>query len=169
MLLSHPNTQTTDISLGGHTDIGTITMLFNIVGGLQILPASSANEFDNWRFIQPMPGCALINLGDTLVEWTGGVLRSSLHRVVTPPGEQGSATRQSLAYLVRPAREATMARLKSPLIPQPAEGDESRDTQSVSEWAANRTMQIIKGELRPRTIGGEPLATERGHGLSNKS
>ncbi|KAF7959254.1 hypothetical protein EAE96_002768 [Botrytis aclada] len=103
MLLSRPQSSTQDprITLGGHTDIGTITMLFNIAGGLQILPPSAENRKENWQYIRPVPGCVLINIGDTMDEWTGGILRSSLHRVVTAPGKQAGVTRQSLAYLVR--------------------------------------------------------------------
>ncbi|TGO74409.1 hypothetical protein BELL_0285g00060 [Botrytis elliptica] len=89
------------ITLGGHTDIGTIMMLFNIAGGLQILPSSAENCNENWQYIRPVPGCALINTGNMMVEWTGGMLRSSLHRVVTAPGKGAGVTRLSLAYLLR--------------------------------------------------------------------
>lgn len=154
------------ITLGGHTDIGTITLLFHVAGGLQILPSGLDNNPSNWRYIRPAPCHALINIGDTMVEWTGGLLRSSLHRVVTAPGAQANVPRQSLAYLVRPMKEASMRRLKSMIesgdgggkesrqkIPELAEG-EMEDTRSVSEWAAWRAQQIIKGELKPRTTGG---------------
>lgn len=83
------------IHLGGHCDVGTVTMLFNVVGGLQILPAGSENVDDNWRYVRPQPGCAIINIGDSLVELSGGILRSSLHRVASPPGEQAKEVRQS--------------------------------------------------------------------------
>ncbi|KAF4637954.1 hypothetical protein G7Y89_g103 [Cudoniella acicularis] len=157
MLLSHPQLGPR-VTLGGHTDIGTITMLFNVAGGLQILPAGSENIDSNWRYIRPELGCAVINVGDTLVEWTGGILRSSLHRVVTAPGKQASATRQSLAYLVRPNRNGSMSRLKSRVIPPLSEGEEG-GTRSVNEWAAWRVQQIINGQLKPQTTGGIPLET----------
>lgn len=160
MLLSQPsasgkldNEKTHEITLGGHTDIGIITILFNVVGGLQILPAAAENAPQNWRYIEPRQGCAIVNLGDTIVEWTGGLLRSSLHRVVRPPGRQAEVPRQSLAYLVRPARSMTMQRLRSPVIPSMPPGEKD-DTSSVSEWATIRASQIIRGELRPRTMGG---------------
>ncbi|KAF7893424.1 uncharacterized protein EAF02_000962 [Botrytis sinoallii] len=89
MLINRAQLSTKDhqITLGGHTDIGTIMMLFNIAGGLQILPSSAENCNENWQYIRPVPGCALINTGNMMVEWTGGILRSSLHRVVTAPGK----------------------------------------------------------------------------------
>ena len=163
MLRAAPNLEDNRIAFGGHTDIGIITMLFNVVGGLQILPAASENIQENWRFIRPEPGHAVINLGDTLVEWTGGILRSSLHRVVKPPGAQAQSMRQSLAYLVRAANDANMERLKSPVIPPSAAG-EQEDKKSVSDWAAMRALQIMKGEVRPRTNGGQSPVTQSGRG-----
>lgn len=65
-----------DVVFAGHTDIGLTTILFNIVGGLQVLPAGSTE----WEFILPEPGCVVVQLGDTLAERTGGVLRSAMHR-----------------------------------------------------------------------------------------
>lgn len=125
-LVSRPQSidNSTRITLGGHTDIGTITLLSHILGGLQILPAGKENISENWEYIRSVPGCALINLGDTMVEWTGGVLRSSLHRVVAAPGKQREVTRMSLAYLVRPEHGGSMRRLESEVIPKLGEGEE---------------------------------------------
>jgi isopenicillin N synthase-like dioxygenase len=161
-LLSHPHSDVdlNRITLGGHTDIGVITLLFHVAGGLQILPAGKENVHDNWRYIRPEPHRALINLGDTLVEWTGGLLRSSLHRVVTAPGEQAKVPRQSLAYLVRPEKDASMRRLEGGNVIQPLGEDEEGETRSVSEWAGWKAMQIIKGELKPQTRGGKTVQSK---------
>lgn len=94
-----------------------------------------------------------MNLGDTLVEWTGGVLRSGLHRVVAPPGEQQWVVRYSLAYQVKAEDGATMRRLNARRIPELGEGEKNNDMK-VNEWAAERVAQIFKGELRPETRGG---------------
>ena len=57
-------------SLLRHTDIGAITFLCSILGGLQILPPGGApNDESAWRYVRPDPNCAIINIGDTLVEW----------------------------------------------------------------------------------------------------
>ncbi|KAI9658397.1 MAG: hypothetical protein M1821_002530 [Bathelium mastoideum] len=159
LLLAHPqnNADERRISLGGHTDIGVITLLFNVAGGLQILPAGSENVHSNWRYIRPQPGCAVVNLGDTIVEWTGGLLRSSLHRVVTAPGKQAEAPRQSVAYLVRPARNGSMRRLKGRNVIPPLEEGEEDESRSVDEWAASRALQVIRGELKPQTRGGRSV------------
>lgn len=64
-----------------HTDVGRVTVLFNILGGLQILPPGGRAEVeDDWEYVQPAPGCAIINIGDAMVKWTNGILRSKMHR-----------------------------------------------------------------------------------------
>ncbi|BAE65987.1 unnamed protein product [Aspergillus oryzae RIB40] len=147
-----------NITLGGHTDIGSITLLFNVVGGLQILPADRENKLENWLYVKPEPGHALVNIGDTLVEWTGGLLRSSLHRVLTAPGEQALVGRQSVAYLMRPRNSASMQRLKGGIIPPVEEGQDD-ETRSVNEWAGWRARQIMLGQLKPQTRGGKSVVT----------
>lgn len=150
---SHPDT----ITLGGHTDIGTITLLFNVIGGLQILPAGLENKMENWKYVKPELGC-IVNIGDTVVEWTGGVLRSSLHRVVAAPGEQASVPRMSVAYLARARNDAAMKRLVSDVIP-PLEDGEEGEKRTMKEWAAWRAVQVMRGELKPQTNGGKTRAT----------
>ncbi|CAK44996.1 uncharacterized protein An06g00890 [Aspergillus niger] len=144
------------ILFGGHTDMGTMTLLFNIAGGLQVLPAGCENCKENWRYIKPEPGCAVVNVGDTLVEWTGGLLRSSLHRVVTAPGDQAMVQRHSVAYLVRAKRNASLQRLKGGTIPPLAPGEED-ETRSVDEWNEWKSRQIVLGQLKPETRGGRNM------------
>lgn len=83
-------------------------MLITSVGGLQILPADAENVDAHWRYVRPEPGCALISLGDLMVQWSGGILRSNLSRVVTSPGEQAGCTRSSMTYLVRPEADVSL-------------------------------------------------------------
>lgn len=157
--LPPPKLSENTINLGGHTDIGTITMLFNILGGLQVLPAGSENINSNWRYVRPEPGCALINIGDSLVEWSGGILRSALHRVFTPPGEQAQIARRSIAYLVRPPHDGSMRRLESDVIPA-VDDQEEAETRSVDDWALWKMKRIVNGEVKAQTIGGRPIVVK---------
>lgn len=127
------------VSLGGHTDIGTIVMLFHVVGSFQVLPAGSENISSNWPYVRSVPECALINIVDSFVEWTGGLLRSTIHRVVTPPEKKATCTRRSLAYLIRPDHNGSMRRLQINGISQLAE-DEEVESCSVDKWAAWRAQ-----------------------------
>lgn len=79
----------TDLSLGAHTDFGSVTILFNRLGGLQVLRP----DLRTWGYVVPYPEHAIVNLGDALVRLTGGVLRSSIHRVIDAPGKQAQLDR----------------------------------------------------------------------------
>lgn len=103
-------------SLFGHTDNGSVTVLFNVIGGLQILPPVLADAEENWRWVRPRPGCAIVNLGDALVQWSGGILHSNMHRVVNAPGLQAESERYSFAYVLKPDNEAPMRRLVGPEV-----------------------------------------------------
>ena len=149
-------------SLVGHTDIGSVTVLFSAVGGLQVLPPGEENTESSWLYVRPQPGCALINLGDAMVEWTGGILRSNLHRVLYAPGEQAESTRYSVAYLLRPQRDVLMGPLKlGDAIPQErTEGSKDRVLTAL-EWERRQSQAIISGQTVARSKGGfesEPAA-----------
>jgi isopenicillin N synthase-like dioxygenase len=65
----------------GHTDLGTVTLLFiQPIAGLQILGDDS-----KWTWVSAQPGTITVNLADTISHLTGEWLKSSVHRVVTPP------------------------------------------------------------------------------------
>jgi isopenicillin N synthase-like dioxygenase len=84
-----------------HTDVGSITLLFSHLGGLQVLDS----ETNSWGYIQPKAGHAVVNVGDSLRFLSGSHLSSSLHRVVPHPDAETLA-RYSIAYFMRPEEEA---------------------------------------------------------------
>ncbi|OGM44899.1 hypothetical protein ABOM_006123 [Aspergillus bombycis] len=145
-----------------HTDFGSITLLANVLGGLQVL--SRAGE---WEWVQPEPGCLIVNMGDAMVEWTGGVLRSNMHRVVCAPGEQAALDRVSFAMLVRPCKEARMKRLAGGSIPS-IESDSEEGVVAIGaegmtawEWELKKAMALKEGKDCARSRGGRDLETER--------
>jgi isopenicillin N synthase-like dioxygenase len=95
-----------------HTDLGSLTFLFTRQPGLQIL----APDSDQWTWVEPKEGCAIVNLGDGMSLLTNGFLRSCLHRVGPLPDE-AMPTRYSFAYLVRAEDQTPMTGLKCPLFP----------------------------------------------------
>ena len=120
-------------ALGEHTDFGSITILYNNLGGLQLKDPTT----DTWRYVKPVPGSPIINLGDACVKLTNGLLRSNIHRVVRPPGEQAKHVRYSIVYFSRPEDDIKLAPLKgSPLIKADAESD--KEALTSKEWIANR-------------------------------
>ncbi|KAE8454670.1 hypothetical protein EG329_000293 [Mollisiaceae sp. DMI_Dod_QoI] len=134
-------------ALGKHTDFGSITILFNRLGGLQILPPPSltpAGQEPTWTYVKPLSGHCIVNLGDAMVKFTNGLLRSNIHRVVSPPGEQAKETRYSLVYFSRPEDEVVLKRLEgSDVIPELKEGEKDEGMNS-KDWIYLQAMSTRK-------------------------
>ncbi|UJR07964.1 hypothetical protein I4U23_012243 [Adineta vaga] len=96
----------TDIALGAHTDFGSVTILFNRLGGLQVLASDG-----KWLDIEPLPEHAIVNLGDAMVKLTGGILKSNIHRVITTSDLTESTDRYSIIYFSRPQNNVQMKSL----------------------------------------------------------
>lgn len=129
-------------ALRHHTDIGTITLLANVLGGLQVLaPGQSASDPKAWLWVRPQPRHLIVNLGDAMVQWTGGLLRSNTHRVTYSPGEQRYVDRYSMAYFLRPERNAPMKRIVG-------EGVDDSDAANMTawEWETKKTMAFVTDE-----------------------
>jgi len=111
---SPPNLDRQATAISAHTDFGSLSFLHNRLGGLQVLVPGTKE----WQYVKPLPGHAICNLGDAMVIFSGGILRSNLHRVVNPPGAQASLDRYSLVYFTRPADSVVLRALtdESPLI-----------------------------------------------------
>jgi isopenicillin N synthase-like dioxygenase len=96
------------IRVKAHADSGTITLLIrqqstestDCAGGLEILLDG------NWQRVGPLPpGCMLVNLGHIMSFLSGGVYRSTKHRVTNPNPASSTGTpnrRISIAYFQKP-------------------------------------------------------------------
>ncbi|KAJ6128658.1 hypothetical protein N7471_009875 [Penicillium samsonianum] len=81
---------------GGHTDFGSLTLLFSQhVAGLQIRASDG-----EWKYVKPVEG----------------FLKSTIHRVVTPPRDQIDIPRLGLLYFCRPGDDTVMRTVPSPLL-----------------------------------------------------
>jgi isopenicillin N synthase-like dioxygenase len=90
-----------------HTDLGSLTFLYAQQWGLQVLcPTKDTDpetkEKFQWRYVAPLPGHAIINVGDTLRFLTACRLRSALHRAL----QLDIGHRYALTYFLRPNDEA---------------------------------------------------------------
>jgi len=154
-----PNLSIPEIQTPGHTDFGTITILFNWLGGLQVWSEASRGNFHNivdpqastdessrpeWLWVEPKPGCAIINLGDAAVKFTGGVLCSGRHRVVPAPSMQGLLPRYSVVYFVRPENACVLKRIEGGDIPPINEGDEQEEF-TAQEWITKQVVALREG------------------------
>ncbi|KAF9692628.1 hypothetical protein EKO04_009801 [Ascochyta lentis] len=99
-----------------HTDFGTITMLFqDSVGGLQVEDQTESGVF---RSVESTKATEIIlNIGDSLQRLTNDTFRAACHRVTYPPAVKAGLSvkipeRYSIAYFVKPNRQASLLPLK---------------------------------------------------------
>jgi isopenicillin N synthase-like dioxygenase len=130
IIKSAPSTpdQTTLVA-GPHTDFGSLTVLFNNIGGLQVFLSPE----EGWKWVPPVAGCAIINLGDAMVAFTNGLFRSATHRVARPPVEHIMYDRYSVVYFERPNDDVRMG----PVIGEVAALEEYP---TAGEWIARRVV-----------------------------
>jgi isopenicillin N synthase-like dioxygenase len=89
---------------GAHSDFGSLTILLQEpnAGGLEVMGTDG-----EWHYLPPQPGRFVINIGDLMAQWTNDRWRSTLHRVVNPPGETISKqSRISVGFFCHPNFEA---------------------------------------------------------------
>jgi isopenicillin N synthase-like dioxygenase len=146
-------------AIGAHTDFGSLSFLHNRLGGLQVLVPGT----EKWQFVKPIPGHAICNIGDAMAVFSGGILRSNTHRVVTPPGAQAHYERWSLVFFTRPGNSVLLQALagQSPTIAAAvAKAPENKfNTGSTSlEWFSRR----IKNQRIANRTGPETWSASRG-------
>lgn len=134
------------VTLGSHTDFGSLAFLHNRLGGLQVLPPGSST----WQHVRPLPGHAICNIGDTLTLLSGGILHSNMHRVVAPPGAQYDHPRWSMVYHTRPGKGVKVHPLtkESEMIReavkhmQPDQREKFNVNITAGEWYARRIKHL---------------------------
>ena len=122
-----------DIRAGAHSDYGSITLLFQLPGqpGLEILtpdgswsavpvgPRDAAGTVVNGGDVGSRALPILVNFGDLLEDWTGGLLKSTVHRVIFPKG-RSVEDRYSIAYFCHPVDDAELVPVPSKLVQEHA-------------------------------------------------
>jgi isopenicillin N synthase-like dioxygenase len=140
----------------GHTDFGSLTLLFRQpIAALQI--RTDAGE---WKWVKPYPESITVNIADVLAFWTGGYLKSSVHRVVAPPPDQAHLDRLGLLYFLRPAYDLPLKALDSPVLERLGlKGDGKADGVKAGDWVrarvkGNSDPALKKGELEKPVVAG---------------
>ncbi|KAL1599403.1 hypothetical protein SLS59_006421 [Nothophoma quercina] len=130
-------------SKGGHTDFGSLTLLFSQhVAGLQIKTPEG-----QWKYVKPVSGGITCNAADTLTFLTNGFIKSTIHRVVTPPKDQLNIPRLGLLYFSRPGDHTPMRTVPSPLLDRlglikEEDKDLSRPVPSGTEYVRARVKDV---------------------------
>jgi isopenicillin N synthase-like dioxygenase len=122
-----------DVALLAHTDFGSVTILFNQLWGLQVLTPNG-----DWLYVRPLSGHAIINLGDSMVKFSDGLIKSNIHRVITMPWLTEAVDRYSVVYFARPENDVQMKSLMN-------NGKEEQCEDHVftaQEWIARRVKNL---------------------------
>ena len=126
-----------DIRAGAHSDYGSVTLLFQERGGAPGLEIRGVDG--GWVGVPVDPRKAdgewgegsvpiLVNIGDLLEDWTGGLLKSTLHRVIFPKSTAAASSsgaslrdRYSMAYFCHPLDDALLEPVPSRMVQEHAE------------------------------------------------
>jgi isopenicillin N synthase-like dioxygenase len=119
------------IILREHTDYGSIALVYNTLGGLQVLPPGKDAEY---IYVEPLPGHLIVNIGDALHKFTNGLLKANMHRVAAPPGAQGDFTRHSLVYFSRPNDDINLKRIEGSKRIPPLENVIAEENINTRDW-----------------------------------
>ncbi|KAJ7691339.1 hypothetical protein B0H17DRAFT_1159825 [Mycena rosella] len=125
--------------LKGHTDIGSVTILWS-------------QPIGAWRWVRHMDNALVINAGDVLTFLCGGFYPATRHRVVQPPADQVGVPRLGVFYF-------SMANDDVKLVPH--EGSpvlervgikrlcSNEDAPTMEEWRKSRTVAYGHTQLIP--------------------
>ena len=153
---SEENAKLGDTWVKGHTDFGSMTLLFRQpVAALQVKSGDGS-----WKWVKPYPGSITVNLADTLEFITNGFLKSSIHRVVAPPPDQRDIDRLGVLYFVRAEDSMELKPVDSAVLKKlglnPDEGAANGFT--AGEWTKARVKAGVgKGKARSELAEQEIL------------
>ncbi|KAF8646663.1 hypothetical protein AX16_007161 [Volvariella volvacea WC 439] len=146
--------KTKNIWLKGHTDFGTITILYSQpVAALQILTRQGT-----WKWVKHIPNALVINAGDGMEFLSGGYYRATIHRVVQPPPDQQSYTRLGVFYFCMSDDNIKLSPLlESPVLQRGGviRRFEDKDAPTMEAWRKGRTSAYGKSSLTIQEKGVE--------------
>ncbi|TBU25818.1 Clavaminate synthase-like protein [Dichomitus squalens] len=140
-------TKTSNVWLKGHTDFGTITILWSQpVTALQILSPDGV-----WRFVKHIPNALVINAGDGMEFLSGGYYKATIHRVVQPPVDQRGTTRVGAFYFAMTDDDVVLKPLaESPVLQRVGivRRFEDENAPTTEQWRRARTSAYGQTELK---------------------
>lgn len=91
----------------------------------------------------------------TLAVYTGGILRSNVHRVVPPPGEQSRHARWSLVFFLRPSFD-------DQLFPLVRESEQIAKAAKEHPTISKMEEGVTAGQWFFRRVAGQRSANRKG-------
>ncbi|TRM67033.1 hypothetical protein BD626DRAFT_168218 [Schizophyllum amplum] len=138
---------TNGVMLNGHTDFNSIsTLVSQPVTALQVLMPD-----DKWRYVKHRDGALVINIGDQLSFMSGGILKGTMHRVITPPADQMSFRRLGVFHFAHFVSGIPIALAPSRKVQEEGRVIFEGEVPTTDEWETARvrnygTAEFIKGE-----------------------
>ncbi|KAF8056292.1 Clavaminate synthase-like protein [Lyophyllum atratum] len=146
-------TKTNNVWLKGHTDFGTVTILYSQpVAALQILTREGS-----WKWVKHIENALVINAGDALEFLSGGFYRATIHRVVRPPEDQRKETRLGVFYFCMSDDDTKLVPFAdSPVLKRVGINKRFEDdvAPTMEAWRKSRTAVYGRSELKPSSETG---------------
>lgn len=93
------------VRAAAHEDINLLTLL-----PAATAPGLEVKDLDgNWHKVECDPGSIVVNVGDMLQEATGGLLKSTTHRVVNPDSASANVSRYSMPLFLHARPEVRLS------------------------------------------------------------
>ncbi|OAX42626.1 Clavaminate synthase-like protein [Rhizopogon vinicolor AM-OR11-026] len=136
-----------NVWLKGHTDIGSITILWSQpIGGLQIQAPDG-----RWKWVRHIDNALVINTGDMMTFLTGGYYKPTIHRVVQPPEDQRSYDRLGVYYFAMPDNDVRLLPcIESPVLQRVGIERQCPDEDAplCDTWRKGRTTTYGRTDLK---------------------
>ncbi|KAG7095894.1 hypothetical protein E1B28_006582 [Marasmius oreades] len=154
--------KTKQVWLKGHTDIGSITILWSQpVGGLQILSPDG-----QWRWVRHMENALVINAGDAIDFLCGGYYPATRHRVIQPPQDQRNLARLGVFYFAMANDDVKLKpHEESPILARVGINRfcDPEDAPTMRAWRKGRTAAYGRSNLTMGKVAG--VEEEMIHGV----
>ncbi|KAF9460593.1 hypothetical protein BDZ94DRAFT_1222828 [Collybia nuda] len=129
--------KTKNVWLKGHTDFGSLTMLWSQpVSALQIMTPSG-----QWKWVKHIPNAMVVNTGEALEFLSGGYYKGTIHRVVQPPADQRNVPRLGAFYFALTNDDVKLTPLtESPVLQRVGitRRFKDEDAPTMGEWRKGR-------------------------------
>ncbi|KZT63607.1 Clavaminate synthase-like protein [Daedalea quercina L-15889] len=147
--------KTKQVWLKGHTDIGTVTILWSQpVAALQVLMPDG-----KWRYVRHIENALVVNSGDAMEFLSGGYYKPTIHRVVQPPEDQRNYGRLSLIYFAMTDDDIKLIpRVESPVLKKygiQRRWSNDNEAPTMEAWRKGRTSTYGLVELKKKEDGTE--------------
>ena len=89
------------VSCGEHSDYGCLTLLLQDETKGALMVKGQGDMEGEWIIANPVEGAYVVNVGDMVELWTGGLVKSTKHRVI----HTGANYRVSVPFFMEPDRD----------------------------------------------------------------